>query len=85
MDILGKIFCLIFNNCLWQYADYFEKNPDAQVGLLEVYCTADNIFTLQCLVQQYLSTSGGRFCWLFVDFEKAFNSIYRNFTLHSLI
>ena len=39
------------------------------------YSTVDNLFSLQAIIQKYLSKQGGRFYCLYVDFRKDFDKI----------
>ena len=78
MDIIGKLFTFILNCRLKKFVDLYDKIPECQAGFRSGYCTADNVFTLQALIQKYLSKSKGRFYCLFVDFHKAFDSINRD-------
>ena len=48
---------------------------ESQAGFRRSYSTIDNAFTLQALVQKYLSKKKGRFYCIFIDFEKAFDCI----------
>ena len=85
MDTFGKILTSVLNNHLQRFAKLFEKIPESQAGFRQGYCTADNIFTLHCLVQKYLSKDRGRFYCIFVDFKKAFESINRKLRWYSIM
>ena len=85
MDTFGKILTSVLNNRLQRFAKLFEKIPESQAGFRQAYCTADNIFTLHCLVQKYLSKGRGRFYCIFVDFKKAFESINRKLRWYSIM
>ena len=47
----------------------------AQSGFRKDFFTVDNIFVVMSLTQNYLSKRRGRFYCIFIDFEKAFDSI----------
>ena len=72
---LYKIFSRIINNRLYNWAEENHKIDEAQAGFRRGYSVTDNIFTLQAMIQKYLSKRGGRFYCLFVDFKKAFDKI----------
>ena len=71
-----KIFSNIHKRlCIW--AKTYNKLDEAQAGFRPGYSTVHNMFILQCLIQKYISKPGrgGRFYVLFIDFQKAFDSI----------
>ncbi len=78
LSIFSKIFTYIVNKRLVLWADTMDKINEEQAGFREGYSTVDNIFILQTIVQKYLSTKGGKFYALFVDFSKAFDSVNRH-------
>ena len=78
MDICGKVFTFILNKRLKDLVEMLDLYPECQGGFRKGYSTVDNIFTLQSIIQKYLSKSRGRFYCLFLDFRKAFDSVYRN-------
>ena len=78
LNIISKIFSSILNTRLSQWAESNDLIPEAQAGFRKEYSTIDHIFSLQAIVQKYLSKSRGRFYVLFVDFSKAFDCIPRS-------
>ena len=85
MDTFGNKLTSILNNRLQRIAKLFEKIPESEAGFRQGHCIADNIFTLHCLVQKYLSKGRGRFYCIFVDFRKAFDSINRKLLWYSIM
>ena len=77
LNILSKVFSSIINCRLTTWAHNSSNIPEEQAGFRKGYSTIDNIFTLQSIVQKYLSKKQGRFYVLFVDFSKAFDCIDR--------
>ena len=61
-----------------------EENNKIDEGFRRGYSTIDNIFTLQSMVQKYLSCPGGRFYCIYVAFHKAFDKINHNALFNSL-
>ena len=82
---MGKCFTKICNNRLVQWATINEKYNVAQAGYRKGYSTMDQIFTLQALVQKYLSKKGGRFYIFYVDMSKAFDRISHSCLFYRLI
>ena len=72
---LSKIFTKLINNRLVMWADENNVTHEEQAGYRKNYSTADQIFTLQCLVQKYLCKKKGWCDVIFVDFSKAFDAI----------
>ena len=77
LNIISKLYSSIINERLSRFCEDNDLIPEAQAGFRKGYSTIDNIFTLQSLVQKYLTKQGGRFYTLFVDFSKAFDCIDR--------
>ena len=84
IDVLNKIFTGILNDRIYKYSTENDILEEAQAGFRKGYSTTDNIFTLQAMVQKYLSKCGGRFYCLFIDFSKAFDTIAHQKLLSSL-
>ncbi len=72
------------NRRLTKWANDHNKIDESQAGFRAGYSTIDNMFTLQALVQKYLSKQGGRFYCLYVDFSKAFDRIQHDKLWESL-
>ena len=51
------------------------KIDESQAGFRSGYSTVDNIFTLQSLIQKYLSKPNVRFHVLYVELKKAFDGL----------
>ena len=76
VSCVGKIFTAILNTRLTKFADIFDAIPDAQAGFRKGYSTLDNIFCLHVLIQLYFSSGKKLFC-TFIDFRKAFDTVWR--------
>ena len=62
-----------------RWGNVYSKFYEEQAGFREKYCTVDQIFVLNSVVQKYLSRPKGRFYCAFVDFSTAltaYNIIY---------
>ena len=77
LNIMSKIFSHILNERLKLWCEDNNLIPEEQAGFRKGYCTVDNIFSLNALVQKYISKPKGRFYALFVDFKVCFDSINR--------
>ena len=55
------------------WGNVYSKFYEEQAGFREKYCTVDQIFVLNSVVQKYLSRPKGRFYCAFVDFSTAFD------------
>ena len=84
IDVHNKIFTGILNDRIYKYSTENDILEEAQAGFRKGYSTTDNIFTLQAMVQKYLSKRGGRFYCLFIDFSKAFDTVDHQKLLSSL-
>ena len=72
---LCKIFNGILTKRLQSWCEDNQVIDESQAGFRKNYSTIDNIFSLQSVVQKYLSREGGPFYCIFIDFRRAFDSI----------
>ena len=73
---LGKLFSSILNQRLYLY---FEENKilhNSQIGFLPENRTADHVFTLRTLIDKYVHYHKEKVYACFVDFRKAFDSVW---------
>ena len=63
------------HNRLYKWAEENTKIVEAQAGFRKDYSTTDNLFVLMSMVHKYLSKKAGRFCFIFIDFTKAFDKV----------
>ena len=85
IDSICKIFINILNVRLNKRSEWNNVIDESQAGFRKDHSTVDNIFILQVLVQKYLSKKRGRFYCIFVDFQKAFDSIQHDKVWGALI
>ena len=85
LNIISKLYSIIINNRLNHFCEENDSIPEAQAGFRKGYSTTDNIFSLQAMVQKYLTKHGGRFYTLFVDFSKAYDCVQRMKLLYLLL
>ena len=74
---LGKLFTSIINNRLTFLSYEFEIISKNQSGFRKGFSTTDNIFIMHALVSIYFSFGVKLYC-AFVDFRKAFDTVWRN-------
>jgi len=74
---IGKLFAVILNKRLTQYALKHNLIPKNQIGFMPRARTSDHIFTLKCAVEKYLRKKK-RLYVCFVDLRKAFDSIWHD-------
>ena len=82
---LGKLFCSILNQRLYLY---FEENKilhNSQIGFLPENRTADHVFTLRTLIDKYVHYHKEKVYACFVDFHKAFDSVWHEGLFYKLL
>ena len=77
-DVSGKLFSTIINRRLQMWVDMNDTIGEQQAGFRKDYSTVDHMFTLLVIVQKQLSLNRKLYV-AFIDFEKAFDSISRNY------
>jgi hypothetical protein len=85
LSCVSKIFTKILHDRLCTWAEEQNLRFEEQAGFRKGYCTHDNIFVLQSLVQKYVTKKRGRFYVLFIDFSKAFDSIPHDLLFYTLL
>ena len=73
---LGKVFTSILNSRLNALSDEIGIITDAQGGFRKGYSVQDSMFIMHALISLYLSSGKKLFC-AFVDFRKAFDTVWR--------
>ena len=84
LSCLGKLFTSILNHRLTEFC---EKNlilKEIQAGFRKGYSTSDHVFVLKHLIDLFKSKNKKLFC-CFVDYSKAFDSIWREALWHKLV
>ena len=82
---LTKLFCLVLNDRLKTYLIDSDKISSSQIGFMENHRTSDHIFTPKTLINRYVHQEPrGKIYACFVDFRKAFDSVWHNGHFHKL-
>jgi hypothetical protein len=77
MSCVSKLFTRILNVRLTNWSRQNDRLSDAQFGFKEGVGTVDAIYVLHSIISKYMSNGKRLYC-AFVDFKKAFDSVYRN-------
>ena len=82
---LGKVLCSIINT---RFIDFLNKHnvlSKSQIGFLPKHRTADHIYTLHTLIDKYVNQNKTNIFACFIDFQKAFDSIWHTGLLYKLL
>ena len=82
---LGKLFCSILNQRLFEYILSLNILHKSQIGFLPNNRTADHVFTLRTLIDKYVHNHNEKIYACFVDFKKAFDSLWHDRLLNELL
>ena len=77
-DISSKLYSSIINSRLQEWVNEFNITGEHQAGFKRGYSTVDHMFTLLALIQKQFSYNRKLYV-PFIYFEKAFDSVNRNF------
>ena len=81
----GKLFCSILNQRLLEFIVSLNILHKSQIGLLPNNRTADHVFTLRTLIDKYVHNHNEKIYACFVDFKKAFDSVWHDGLLNKLL
>ena len=82
---VGKLFTFILNKRLQNYLESENLLSPFQSGFRKNFRTSDNVFVLKTLIVQQISKPAGKLYACFVDFRKAFDSVWRNGLFYKLL
>ncbi len=82
---LGKLFCSIINARLLDFITTHNVLSRSQIGFLPNYRTSDHIYTLHTLIEKHVHQDKGKIYACFIDFKKAFDSIWHQGLFYKLI
>ena len=74
---LGKLCTLVINERLVEFLDAINILSHYQIGFRRGYRTADHVFILDTILNSYFSKENKVYA-CFVDFSKAYDSVWRN-------
>lgn len=81
---LGKLFTGLLQKRLDNYLESNNLLSQYQCGFRKNHKTTDNIFVLKTLINKYLHTKKQNLYVCFVDFSKAFDTVWRSALLYKL-
>ena len=81
-NCIAKLFSAAINNRLTTF--YEDKFSDQQFGFRTNHRTADSIFILKSLMIKYLTKKKSKIYSCFVDFRRAFDTVWHNGLLYKL-
>ena len=82
---LGKFFCLILNQRLTDFVAENKIIHPSQIVNLKENRISDHIFTLRTLIDKYVHKHNSKIYACFVDFRKAFDSVWHEGLFHRLL
>ena len=82
---LGKLFCSILNQRLLKHIQTRDILHNSQIGFLANNRTADHVLTLRTLIDKYVNCHKTKVYACFVDFRKAFDSVWHDGLLYKLL
>ena len=82
---LGKMFCSIINTRLQKFLNDHNILKKSQIGFLQNHRTTDHIYTLHTLIEKHVNQNRSKIYSCFIDFEKAFDSIWHKGLLLRLL
>ena len=82
---LGKLFCSILNQRLLEHVNSLNILHKSQIGFLPNNRTADHVLTLRTLIDKYVNCHHEKVYACFVDFRKAFDSVWHDGLLYKLL
>ncbi len=75
---LGKLFTKILQARLLNYVEQNDKLSENQAGFRPGRSTSDHLFVIKSLVNKYLKLQKKTLYCCFIDFSKAFDTVWRN-------
>ena len=84
MNSLLKVLCLMMNSRLNEYCEKNNLINVGQIGFKKESRTSDHLLTLKSIVNKYVYDNKGKLYTCFVDFKKAFDSIWHKALFHKL-
>jgi len=83
---LGKLFCSILNKRMLDFIEEHSILSKSQIGFLPKHRTTDHIYTLHTLINKHVhQTKNGKIFSCFIDFRKAFDSIWHEGLFYRLL
>ena len=84
-SILGKVFSIVLKNRLEQFVQENTLIDDTQIGFKRNCRTSDHMFVLRTLIDKYVKKLKTPLYVCFVDFKKAYDSVWRQALMYKLL
>ena len=82
---LGKCFTAVMANRLINCIEHNNLMPETQAAFRKNTRTTDHIYTLQSIINKYCFSKKDKLFCCFVDFKKAFDSVWREALFYKLL
>jgi hypothetical protein len=82
---VSKVFLLIMKNRLEGFVENNQLLATEQLGFVKGYRTSDNFYVLKSVVNRQLHVKNKKLFTAFIDFRKAFDSVWREGLLLKLV
>uniref|UniRef100_A0A671W6R3 ribonuclease H n=1 Tax=Sparus aurata TaxID=8175 RepID=A0A671W6R3_SPAAU len=82
---LGKVFCNIMNTRLMSFLTKHNVLSKSQIGFIPKQRTTDHIYTLHTLIDKHINQNKNKLFACFIDFQKAFDSIWHDGLFYKII
>lgn len=82
---LGKLFCTVLNNRLKVFCNSNNLIDERQSGFRKKARTSDNVFIIKSLHEKFCLQDGKKLFACFIDFKKAFDSVWHDALLLKLL
>ena len=83
LSCIGKLFTSILNERLKKFCEINKIIKENQAGFRPKHSTVDHIFSLKVVVDLFFKSKQKLFC-AFIDYQKAFDSVWRSGLWHKL-
>ena len=81
---LMKITCMLLNHRIQEHCHQNDLLNRNQIGFKPNHRTADHLLTLKAVVKKYVTIGGKKLFACFIDFKKAFDSVWHDGLFHKL-
>ena len=85
LSCLGKLFTSVINTRLNRFANETNLINENQTGFRKAYSTLDHIFLLKNFVDIFVTNGNQKLYCAFVDYKKAFDTVWRSALWHKLV
>ena len=83
-SVLLKIVCSLLQSRIQEHCNTYNIINKNQIGFTSNHRTADHLFTLRSVVKKYVTIGKKKLFACFIDFKKAFDSVWHQGLFHKL-